>query len=353
MKSIKRIIFIILVSVILISCNKPDDKVYKISYDLNGGICDSLINEFEYDEIVTLPIPSKEGFNFLGWYEENTGDVVSSISNKDYLLVAKWEKIEVFELIIKEYPNNNTFYNDEIISFDGLVISLKSNKNEYIIKDFQLDYDVILGEVKVFVYYEDYETFFYINIIERKKESLINHFDYSDKTTHSIIYDDYINIVEDISYSSTRGANMIIMFNQNNIVKTNIYGYEILVDEYGKIIEKDINVELTSKGMVISAHGTRVKDIKNLNIGDYVLLLNNYLYVYDGSCVSNANDVFLKFEELTNNVKLVKEVKVYNEVIAKLNDVIPLLNNLYNSYDSDLHQSVKLDWKILIFLLMI
>ena len=244
-------------------------------------------------------------------------------------------------MIIKEYPNNNTFYNDEIISFDGLVISLKSNKNEYIIKDYQLDYDVILGEVKVFVYYEDYETFFYINIIERKKESLINHIDYSDKTTHSIIYDDYINIVEDISYSSTRGANMIIMFNQNNIVKTNIYGYEILVDEYGKIIEKDINVELTSKGMVISAHGTRVKDIKNLNIGDYVLLLNNYLYVYDGSCVSNANDVFLKFEELTNNVKLIEEVKVYNEVIAKLNDVIPLLNNLYNSYDSDLHQSVK------------
>ena len=65
---------------------------YKITYNLDGGVCDSLVNEFTNASEVTLPTPTKEGYKFLGWYE---GEIkVTELTNKEYELTAKWEKIE-------------------------------------------------------------------------------------------------------------------------------------------------------------------------------------------------------------------------------------------------------------------
>ena len=66
---------------------------YTISYDLNGGSCDNLISLFKYNEKLDLPIPEKEGYNFLCWYEtiDDIEVKVETISNKDYNLIAKWE----------------------------------------------------------------------------------------------------------------------------------------------------------------------------------------------------------------------------------------------------------------------
>lgn len=63
-------------------------KIYSISYDLAGGKCSNLQNEFE--ETFVLPIPTKEGYNFLGWYENDKK--VEVLELKDYSLTAKWEK---------------------------------------------------------------------------------------------------------------------------------------------------------------------------------------------------------------------------------------------------------------------
>ena len=52
---------------------------------------------FEHGNLPILPIPEKEGYNFLGWYE-NDVLVETLAENRDYNLVAKWE--------IKEYTVN-------------------------------------------------------------------------------------------------------------------------------------------------------------------------------------------------------------------------------------------------------
>ncbi|MBR2891582.1 MAG: InlB B-repeat-containing protein [Bacilli bacterium] len=67
---------------------------YTISYDLNGGEWaegETPTVEFGWNEEVQLLNPVREGYNFLGWYEDKTQ--VSAITNKDYVLVAKWEEI--------------------------------------------------------------------------------------------------------------------------------------------------------------------------------------------------------------------------------------------------------------------
>ena len=71
---------------------REEDLKYTISYDLDGGECKNLKEEFVSDESVTLPVPTKEGYKFLGWYEEDT--LVDKIENRNYNLKAKWEKIE-------------------------------------------------------------------------------------------------------------------------------------------------------------------------------------------------------------------------------------------------------------------
>ena len=74
---------------------EPSEKEkYTISYDLDGGLCDGLVLEFEENTYPNLPIPTKEGFDFLGWFEGET-QVRSINANKNYELVAKWQAKEV------------------------------------------------------------------------------------------------------------------------------------------------------------------------------------------------------------------------------------------------------------------
>ena len=41
---------------------------YTITYDLDGGEATGLVTEFEENKYPNLPIPTKEGFDFLGWF---------------------------------------------------------------------------------------------------------------------------------------------------------------------------------------------------------------------------------------------------------------------------------------------
>ena len=86
---------------------------YTISYDLDGGTAEGLALEFEENSFPTLKSPTKEGFNFLGWFEGE--DEITSISeNKNYTLKAKWEVKE----ILPESIEITISCDDEIIYSD-------------------------------------------------------------------------------------------------------------------------------------------------------------------------------------------------------------------------------------------
>ena len=65
---------------------------YTITYNPDGGTCEKTEETFEENGEVTLPTPVKEGYEFLGWYEGE--EKVETIGNKDYNLIAKWNKLE-------------------------------------------------------------------------------------------------------------------------------------------------------------------------------------------------------------------------------------------------------------------
>lgn len=91
---------------------KWEQVEFSISYDLGGGKCDNLVTSFDKDEVVTLPTPTKDNSDFFGWYENDIK--VETITNKDYVLVAKWEEvpmpenIEIFKSVDEEYIYSDT-----------------------------------------------------------------------------------------------------------------------------------------------------------------------------------------------------------------------------------------------------
>ena len=95
---------------------------YLITLDVNGG------NALEEDTIsfinsirVTLPTPVRDGYVFLGWYENDV--LVTYLENKNYDLVAKWRQADLpvevtYELeenvYLSSYSNKTELINDLI-----------------------------------------------------------------------------------------------------------------------------------------------------------------------------------------------------------------------------------------------
>lgn len=105
---------------------KFTEKVYTITYILNGGKCDDLVKEFKHNDVVVLPVPERYGYSFTGWYEtiDGTDVKIEVLENKSYKLKAKWEALEKYTV---NYDLNGGKFTDEIMNnFEKEIISLGS-----------------------------------------------------------------------------------------------------------------------------------------------------------------------------------------------------------------------------------
>ena len=89
-------------------------EVYTITYVLNGGILEpGYVEVYDFGTTVKLPIPSKQGSAFMGWFENSSfeGDVVEKIlatdkGNKKYY--AMWMNVEeIFTSLVPDTITNN------------------------------------------------------------------------------------------------------------------------------------------------------------------------------------------------------------------------------------------------------
>ena len=73
-------------------------RIYKISLDPNGGICNQKEVNVKFEDTFTLPVPTKEGYSFVGWYtEKDGGNEVNGKSPavQDLTIYAQWKSIAV------------------------------------------------------------------------------------------------------------------------------------------------------------------------------------------------------------------------------------------------------------------
>ncbi len=79
------------------ACKKQ--KTYQIVYEVDENNPSSNYTiQFKENETVKLDIPQKEGYRFIGWYQDET--LITSITNQNYHLSAKWEKIYTIEYML-------------------------------------------------------------------------------------------------------------------------------------------------------------------------------------------------------------------------------------------------------------
>ena len=84
-------------SLMLVSCGTPK---YTYAFDVNGGESQENV-ELEEGQSYNLPNPTKEGYLFLGWYDNASfsGDPITSITaSKDMTFYAKWVKCATLKL---------------------------------------------------------------------------------------------------------------------------------------------------------------------------------------------------------------------------------------------------------------
>jgi len=91
------IFFSVLVfAIVLVGCKKAATPL-TITYNLDGGVnASSNVATFTKDDTVTLTAPTKEGYTFLGWYDNTgfTGDPITSIpagTESNISLYALWQ----------------------------------------------------------------------------------------------------------------------------------------------------------------------------------------------------------------------------------------------------------------------
>lgn len=95
MKQINRIWIIFSIALIFFITGCKDDSVH-ITYNLNGGIATDLVTEATQNEKLKLVVPTREGYEFDGWYKtyDFSGDALTEIIvDEQITLYAKWLKI--------------------------------------------------------------------------------------------------------------------------------------------------------------------------------------------------------------------------------------------------------------------
>lgn len=102
-------------------------NVYTITYDLNGGSCEDLVESFKDLKEASLKTPTKEGFAFDGWYE---GDkLVSSITElRNYNLKAKWVEAKPTEVAVNFELEYEYAYIDDAIQLTYNVLPQGSSQ---------------------------------------------------------------------------------------------------------------------------------------------------------------------------------------------------------------------------------
>ena len=96
--------------------SNPNAKKYNITYHANGGECEKEKDTYiEGNKGLTLPTAVKNGYKFIGWFDENNNEAVSPFApTNDIDLYAKWEELNtvVDKITAENLSATNTTYTE-------------------------------------------------------------------------------------------------------------------------------------------------------------------------------------------------------------------------------------------------
>ena len=195
---------------------------------------------------------------------------------------------------------------------------------------------------------EDYYAYVNKKLDDDNYEVVFKYLDYELITTIRLCYEEIISldvpqnginsikisdaslVINDVYYGGDRKTNYIVYYDQSNRINTNKFGYELLVNECGIVVEGKTNVKLREKNdycnyTIISGHGEGADLLRNkVKIGSYVYYdkASSRLFVFDES---NEFVDYLGFDFLYKQVS--ELIDVYNNLSTSDKPLFALLVN--------------------------
>ncbi len=287
----KKVLFSLILVFLVLTCTScidssgsDSDTEYTITYHVDGGTIDEVTQKFKDHNDVTLPIPTKEGYNFVGWYNESGIKINKAYANKDYVLYAKWVKKTIVE---KEYFNE--FGDVELIESveitnDGLLVHMYSHG-----LDALLSYDVVLT---------------YGNATELLITS-----------DNAFVYPEGNVFVENLENNYTDYISVRIYYEEELAEQVRCYYSKIQVFKISDLVTKELN-ELEKT--ILDANNIIYEIRFSLNTTTYKVssssskyttkLKKDYVYIY---VTVTANDNYTIYKDVDLYVNDVLETKYY------------------------------------------
>ena len=144
-------------------------------------------------------------------------------------------------------------------------------------------------------------------------------------------------VIQGVRNGNYRGENEIIMYDKNNYVQTNQYGYEFQINENFEVISEGINVQLLPNGYILSGHTEGAKTIREkVKIGNFLIFIRetNSIYVFENKKEYKYAFYLFKINsyllELYN--KMIEE-KLQEELYDNIFEINTKYKNMINNCD--------------------
>ena len=258
-------------------------------------------------------------------------------------VVIKYENLETsFDILVKDItitslniikgPSKTSYYIDEDIDLSGLVVEATySDNSKKIVDDYKVEYPSInIGTNEIIVKYDNLETSFFVNFEDYDRVEINYIVNYSNYSIMNIDFTNFDLRFTDAKYAIRRDKDMMIVYDEDNFIETNIFGYEISVNEYGEVVEVGINVSLVKNGFIVSGHGISSKLLKEVNVGDICVYIDETVYIYKNKDIDRRSKVYLKLIDVINEISIITDNKQYNVYAMELNSIIEQFNEIYD-----------------------
>ena len=239
------------------------------------------------------------------------------------------------EIVVSSLPDVINYTYGESFNTTGLVVEVRLANNTYQeIHDYsvsQIDSNS-LGEIDVLINWQTFSTSFKIYYHYPEKIELLELKDALCYSKNNLFDDSLIVKINKVQNGGRRTADTLVRFIETNLIKTNIYGYEVAVDQYGVVVDLNVNVDLPKGGMILSAHGSRIADLKNNILPGDILLwedIDHSISVYRNNLITN---VFSPYEYMQNSLEILHQTSniiEYNQIAVIINSIIPIYNEYY------------------------
>lgn len=305
-----------------------NDIYYQVKFMADG----SILQEFSVKagESVNAPTaPEKEGYRFKGW------DKSFNVINNDLIINAIYEEIAYYEV---KFVDGDVVLKSELVERGkDASAPVPPVKSGYNFTGWSKTFTNIQSNLTISPLYEEIKNPPVDNRINYA--SFIDSFTYPSLSSPKDLIGTVLNsthlkaTITNIHYGGFRNTDFIVYYDASNVVSRNQYGFEIAIDKDGLVVDKNTNVTLPAGGAVLSAHGSGIDKIKNINIGDIIVFnktdLNVKVYSYSViGLYIKIMDIIPRIEEAMGKYLALD----YAGIEVKVNQAIDLYEGLLASF---------------------